>query len=919
MFEKLKKIPEKNFNKKIEKLFFMLDFSEKGAFIDVVDEEGRSLENVDSAQYDKNTKEILKNIETIKEHNFFYISWDNEGEKIYLEEYPYLLNLLEESKYFINHKFEKIEVIEEEKELSLKIEKTEDKLESKLLLDYEIENFNFITENRVIAGKNLYRIQDIGENFYTADELNSKFKIDELEKFLTIAYSCFDNFTIDYNGYQVEKDIEKELMPELTIEKISRDKSLYLKVGFSISTLNYESLKDYDIKTAVIVSEMEEKISICNINLQSIGKALDEIIKLLVKNQRKLKIRDSYYVEGNTLILEEELAKEFVTKELLTLVNKYKIIGTDKLKRYKIRHVKPKLVANLAHNIDFLEGDAFLEIEGEKYSIFDILNSYKKDSYILLSDGTSALINQQYIEKLERLFKEEDEEGKVKVSFFDMPLIENLIEDKVESSVFRSSKEFYRGLNSLKEADVTPPMIKATLREYQDYGYRWLYYLIENQLGGCLADDMGLGKTLQTISILSYIHAGRKKKPSIVIMPKSLVFNWENEIQKFAPQLRVKIYYGNNRDFTGFDKSDIILTTYGTVRNDIKSLKELEFETVILDESQNIKNINSQITKAVMLLKSRNRLALSGTPVENNLGELYSLFRFLNPKMLGTIDEFNRFYANPIQKDNDREVIEELKKKIYPFILRRLKKEVLKDLPDKIEKTLFIEMNAAQKRLYEERRAFYYTLVNEKIKAQGIGKTQVFILQALNELRQIASCPENQTDGDVSSTKREILMENVVEAVRNGHKVLVFTNFISSIENICSDLDENEIKYVSMTGATKDRQKLVEKFQNDKKCKVFVMTLKTGGVGLNLTAADKIFIYDPWWNKTAEDQAIDRSHRMGQDRTVFSYKLIAKGTIEEKMLALQKQKSQLFEDLVSSDSASMKSLTETDIEFILGE
>ena len=250
--------------------------------------------------------------------------------------------------------------------------------------------------------------------------------------------------------------------------------------------------------------------------------------------------------------------------------------------------------------------------------------------------------------------------------------------------------------------------------------------------------------------------------------------------------------------------------------------------------------------------------------------------------------------------------------------MRRVKKEVLKDLPDKIEKTMFIEMNPEQKKLYEERRSYYYKMVNSQIKENGLGKTQFFILQALNELRQITSCPESESNG-VMSSKREVLINNILEAVENGHKVLVFTNYINSIENICEDLEKNNINYLSMTGSTKDRQSLVDKFQKDNKYKVFIMTLKTGGVGLNLTAADTIFIYDPWWNKTVENQAIDRAYRLGQDRTVFSYKLILKDTIEEKILQLQDTKSKLLDSLISEDSASVKTLTEKDIEFILGE
>ena len=285
--------------------------------------------------------------------------------------------------------------------------------------------------------------------------------------------------------------------------------------------------------------------------------------------------------------------------------------------------------------------------------------------------------------------------------------------------------------------------------------------------------------------------------------------------------------------------------------------------------------------------------------------------------MFGSAEEFNRYYAIPIQKDNDKEAAEELKKKIYPFILRRIKKDVLKDLPEKIEKVLYVEMNPSHKKYYEERRKTYYDLIHQNLKAYGMGKTQFYILQALNELRQITSCPESK-NGRITSSKKDVVLENIIDAVRNDHKVLVFANYINSIEGICKELEKNNIKYLSMTGATKDRHILVDKFQNDSQYKVFVMTLKTGGVGLNLTAADTIFIYDPWWNKTVENQAVDRAYRLGQDRTVFSYKLILKDSIEEKILKLQETKSRLVDSLISDEGTSVKNLSAEDIEFILG-
>jgi SNF2 family DNA or RNA helicase len=354
------------------------------------------------------------------------------------------------------------------------------------------------------------------------------------------------------------------------------------------------------------------------------------------------------------------------------------------------------------------------------------------------------------------------------------------------------------------------------------------------------------------------------------------------------------------------------------VRNEIDKFKELEFYYVVLDESQNIKNLQAQTSKAVMLLQGKHRLALSGTPIENNLSELYSLFRFLNPPMFGSLESFNQYYLTPIQKHNDKDVTAELRKKIYPFILRRLKKDVLKELPDKIEQVLYVEMTDAQKKLYEQRRLFYKQAIEQQIAMKGIQQSQFFVFQALNELRQIASVPEGPSNGQITSPKIELLTEQLLDALANRHKVLVFVNYLAALDLIGEKLEEQGIEYVSMSGSTKNRQQLVERFQNDTDCKVFLLTLKTGGTGLNLTAADMVFIFDPWWNKAAENQAIDRSHRIGQDKTVLSYKLITQGSIEEKILQLQEKKAEIFNAIISSDSASLKSLSEEDINFMLG-
>lgn len=909
-----------NTEERVNSIFFMLKMDEKGAYIVPVNSDGSVLQSfdVDEEAMDS-TSRILRYINGIKEDSFF-IDWEKEYQEAYITEHCELIDYLIDNPKFVNEKMEPFKWCKRENTLALIIKEHEENtklLTTQLLLNDSITDFIIINEDLILAGDTFYIIDMVSNTFHTLRELICTMDKKGLENFLTLTLKYFKDIEIEYRNYKVVHGEKITPRPQLVIEKISYDNSLYLQVTLMVSGMSYEFLRDNEIDHAVIVNNMEKKISICEIDISRINEAMEEVVKLLTKNQKKIKIRAGFYIdESNLVIMQEKLAKEFIMKDLLQLASKYRVVGTDKLRKYNIRTVKPKVIGNFSHSIDFLEGEIELDLEGEKFSILDVLSTYKKDSYIMLSDGTSALINKKYIEKLERIFKDSDKD-KVKLSFFDLPLVEELIEDKIFSEEMNKSRDFFKGINNIKDYDVEIPKVNATLREYQEYGYKWLAYLMDNHLGGCLADDMGLGKTLQAIALLTRLH-NKKKKKSLVVMPKSLIYNWDGEIKKFSPGLKVGIYYGNFRNKKIIKENEVILTTYGTVRNDIEMIRDCYFDCVILDESQNIKNVNAQTTKAIMLLNSGHRIALSGTPIENNLSELYSLFRFLNPSMFGTLDEFNTFYAVPIQRENDQEAIEELRKKVYPFILRRIKKDVLKDLPEKIEKTMYIEMNSEQKKLYEERRMYYYNMVHSQIKENGIGKTQFFILQALNELRQITSCPESRSHG-VTSSKREVLINNIVEAVENGHKVLVFTNYINSITNICEDLEKNGIKYLSMSGSTKDRQLLVDKFQKDSKYKVFVMTLKTGGVGLNLTAADTIFIYDPWWNKTVENQAIDRAYRLGQDRTVFSYKLILKDTIEEKILQLQESKIKLLDNLISEDSATLKTLTEKDIEFILGE
>ena len=893
--------------------FYMLVEREDALYLALYDSE----KNLISSYSNLNQNDINNYIENLENEKEFFISWEEEKSSDYLKLDEKLISYLLGKDNFVNDDFEIIEKKEIEN-IALFIRDNKE-IEDRLDIYIEI-NDNLLTKNNIVGNyiysqSTFYKVDIEEDTQFPLLDLFQKIDKYELESYATLILKNYKNIDLKYEDYETVVSEERNAIPQIIIEKISFDNSLYIKINSIISTMDYEFFTKNKIETVLIVNELEKKLEISKINLENLSSNMFEIVKVLTKLQKSIGLKSSYYIDNeNFIILNEELAKEFVKKELLQLTGKYSIIGTDRLRKYNIKAVRPKLSGKFSYNLDYFEGEVEVEIEGEKFSIQQLLNNYKKDEYIILSDGTNALINREYIEKLQRVFKEEDG-NKIKVSFFDMPIVQDMIDEEAFENDFLGNKDFFEGINELPKEEVEYPKLNATLRDYQKYGYKWLKYLTDNNLGACLADDMGLGKTLQAIALLSNLHEEKKKK-SMVIMPKSLIYNWENEIKKFAPKLKVGVYYGINRDFSSLKKVDVILTTYGTIRNDIENLLEHKFDLLILDESQNIKNINSQTTKAVLLLNAKKRVALSGTPIENNLLELYSLFRFLNPEMFGSVQRFTNSYILPIQKYSDISTIEELKKKIYPFLLRRVKKEVLEDLPDKIEKLVYVDMNDEHRRFYEERRRYYYSLLQKNTSSQG-NFDKFFVLQAINELRHIVSSPELETKKIISS-KKEVLIENVIEAIENNHKVLVFVNYLSSIESICDSLKENKIKYLKMTGQTKDRQNLVDKFQNDSRYKVFVMTLKTGGVGLNLVSADTIFIYDPWWNTTVENQAIDRAYRLGQDKTVFAYKMIMRNTIEEKILKLQEIKNKLLDDLISEDNLSTKNLSKNDIEFILG-
>lgn len=901
-----------------DNIFFQIIANEGKPYIEVANEKGEHIE-ADYHQHEGVLYNILRTIDKIRSEQQEEISWgEEEEEKLYLDKYPQLLYQLLQCNNIINEKLDAVTVKETTGELCLYIEKDKNTYIPHFELKADKQSFKaftLIAENYAFEGKSIYPIKPVGENYSQLHFFISPFAESMFDKYLSVIYSYLDNVKFEYEDYTIEHiNAVVKTQPTIIFEKVDTDQALYLRVVQGLDDVDPDFLNRFDLNH--IASIEGNRVTFRKIEMQPNSAAVQYLHSTISKfAPNKTLVRDLYEEDGE-FILPVDLASPFLVNGLPELIREFRLVGAEKLVDYKLKAVKPKLNISLGSGIDFFEGKANIEIGEEVFTLAKFLQQYRKNKYIQLNDGNKAIIDSKYINKLERLFNKSKNDN-VKVSFFDLPEIEQLLEERVKGSAFEHTREVYEGFNKLSEKKVNTKTVKAKLRPYQEDGVKWIEYLYENNLGGCLADDMGLGKTLQTITVLSHNYP-KTKKPALIVMPKSLLFNWNAELQKFAPKLKAYTYYANNRDIEEAMKHHIILTTYAIVRNDIEQFKKQDFDYIILDESQNIKNVSSQTTQAISLLKGKHRLALSGTPIENNLTELYSLFRFLNPAMFGSLEDFNSQYTYPIQKNDDKDTMWALRRKIFPFMLRRLKKDVLTDLPDRIDQMLYVEMERSHTELYESRRQEFANTIGSHIAANGVEKSQMIMFQALNELRRLSSVPESLTDNAISSPKIPVLMDTLTEAVENGHKVVVFFNYIAGIELVGEKLEEAGIDYTCMTGSTNDRQSVVNRFQNDQNCKVLLMTLKTGGVGLNLTAADTVIIFEPWWNKAAEEQAINRLHRFGQKATVLSYSIITQGTIEEKIYQLQQQKAELFEGLIGSDNGSSKSLSEEDIKFILG-
>jgi len=548
-----------------------------------------------------------------------------------------------------------------------------------------------------------------------------------------------------------------------------------------------------------------------------------------------------------------------------------------------------------------------------------------KKNEVTLPNGDIAVIPESWLIEYSELFafmeekKEHDDINSMQLKKHHLALVKDLEKGRLAQVSMSHKLEKLRSFEEIEEIPV-PSRFNGKLRPYQKAGFNWLQFLKKFNFGGCLADDMGLGKTVQTLAMLQGLKETESDQATLLIMPTSLIYNWELEAKKFTPDLKILAYTGTNRnkDVSLFQNYDLVLTSYGIVRLDIDLLKSFYFHYTILDESQAIKNPNSNISKAVRKLNSRFRLILTGTPLENSTLDLWSQMTFINPGLLGNQSFFKNEFLKPIEKKKDENKTRKLNSIIKPFILRRHKSQVATELPEKVESVKYCAMTAMQDERYEEAKSYYRNKILEQIETFGVKKSHFLLLQGLTKLRQIANHPrmvEEDYQGD--SGKLEDVSLMLTNAISEGHKILVFSQFVKHLSILCNYLDNMDITYAYLDGSTKDRQSQVESFQENEDVKVFMISLKAGGLGLNLTKADYVFILDPWWNPAVEQQAIDRAHRIGQENKVFTYKFITKNSVEEKILALQQHKVKLAKDLITTEESFFKELSADDIKSLL--
>jgi superfamily II DNA or RNA helicase len=636
------------------------------------------------------------------------------------------------------------------------------------------------------------------------------------------------------------------------------------------------------------------------------------------KRLTQLGFRAPYWSHDGRL----EMPADRVAKVVRTLTREgWRIEAEGKLYR-----TAASIRLEISSGVDWFDLEGAAQFGEVSVSLPKLLRAIKHgEQTVRLDDGTVGIIPEEWLAKYRLLADLGSATGQhLRFTRPQVGLLDALLASEPEVSadaLFHRVRDEIRSFAGVNAAD-PPHTFCGELRGYQREGLGWLKFLQQFGFGGCLADDMGLGKTIQVLALLESRRAEREDdggscvRPSLVVVPRSLVFHWKEEAARFAPQLNLLDHTGGTRRQPSehFGDHDVVITTYGTLTRDAIHFKNVHFDYCVLDEAQAIKNPGTLSAKAARLINADHRLALSGTPIENHLGELWSLFEFLNPGMLGNASVFGAVGRNP--DANTREIVA---RALRPFILRRTKAQVAKELPPKTEQTIYCDLDAKDKKLYHELRDYYRARLLKNGADAGSGQFKFQVLEALLRLRQAACHPGliDKSKTAEPSAKIDTLLAQLDQVLEENHKVLVFSQFTSLLAILRERLDAVKIPYVYLDGRTRDRQARVEQFQSDSAVKLFLISLKAGGLGLNLHAAEYVYLLDPWWNPAVETQAIDRAHRIGQTRQVFAYRLIARDTVEEKVLELQQSKRDLADAIITADNSLLRSLTREDLELLL--
>ena len=603
------------------------------------------------------------------------------------------------------------------------------------------------------------------------------------------------------------------------------------------------------------------------------------------------------------------------------------VYGTERLKRLKFNPNRPSTQYSVSSKTDWFDIDMNVQFGNQTATIKNIQKAVmKNEQYVELSDNSWGILPEEWLEKWSELIKfGKVQKGALKISKLHFQFIDKMYQELEQKDIKQEIDDKKALLDSFEQIEPipNPEGLKAELRNYQQAGLNWLGFLVKYKWGGILADDMGLGKTIQILALFQHLKNHRNKHSPVflVIAPTTLLFNWENEISKFVPDMKYTLHWGPKRDTNTdtWQEQDIILTTYGTLTSDIGWMKDFPFTVAVLDESQSIKNPASKRFKAVSLVNASYRFTLTGTPIENNTMELFAQIEFVNPGFLGTQNFFKQEFAVPIDKNNDKQKLTSLKQMVKPFILRRTKERVAEELPSKTETPLICGMEPEQREVYEAFKNHYKKSLFAKIEDEGLNKAKMHVLDVLLKLRQICDSPailNTEKKFENNSVKINELLRNIKEKTGN-HKILVFSQFVQMLQLIKDKLDAEHIQYSYLDGATKNRKEAIETFQQENDCRVMLISLKAGGLGLNLMEADYVYLVDPWWNPAVEQQAIDRTHRIGQDKHVIAYKMICRDTVEEKILNLQSRKKSLADDLITAEDNFVKKLSVEDIKAIL--